>query len=85
MRTTDMETVYDLGNKMIEALLKEKVNHTFLKQLFSVSSYIFVVNLYYKVLAGDVVTIDVASGKVNKIGRSFTRSRDYDASGPQTR
>uniref|UniRef100_A0A2S2N684 RuvB-like helicase n=1 Tax=Schizaphis graminum TaxID=13262 RepID=A0A2S2N684_SCHGA len=61
MRTTDMETVYDLGNKMIEALLKEKV------------------------LAGDVVTIDVASGKVNKIGRSFTRSRDYDASGPQTR
>lgn len=26
MRTTDMETVYDLGNKMIEALLKEKVN-----------------------------------------------------------
>jgi RuvB-like protein 2 len=25
MRTTDMETVYDLGNKMIEALLKEKV------------------------------------------------------------
>lgn len=39
----------------------------------------------FKVLAGDVVTIDVASGKVNKIGRSFTRSRDYDASGPQTR
>lgn len=25
MRTTDMETIYDLGNKMIEALLKEKV------------------------------------------------------------
>lgn len=25
MRTTDMETVYDLGSKMIEALLKEKV------------------------------------------------------------
>lgn len=28
MRTTDMETVYDLGNKMIEALLKEKVIDT---------------------------------------------------------
>jgi len=28
MRTTDMETVYDLGNKMIEALLKEKVIKT---------------------------------------------------------
>lgn len=86
MRTTDMETIYDLGNKMIEALLKEKVEHTFLKQLFQINSYCtFVVNLYYQVLAGDVVTIDVASGKVNKIGRSFTRSRDYDASGPQTR
>lgn len=30
MRTTDMETVYDLGNKMIEALLKEKVIKTYL-------------------------------------------------------
>jgi len=30
MRTTDMETVYDLGNKMIEALLKEKVTKTYL-------------------------------------------------------
>jgi len=29
MRTTDMETVYDLGNKMIEALLKEKVIKTY--------------------------------------------------------
>lgn len=35
MRTTDMETVYDLGNKMIEALLKEKVLIDIL------SSYIF--------------------------------------------
>jgi len=33
MRTTDMETVYDLGNKMIEALLKEKVIKTYLFDL----------------------------------------------------
>lgn len=38
-----------------------------------------------KVSAGDVITIDKASGKVTKLGRSFTRSRDYDAMGPQTR
>lgn len=61
LRTTEMETVYDLGAKMIDALTKEKVS------------------------AGDVVTIDKASGKVTKLGRSFTRSRDYDAMGPQTR
>ncbi|CAM9645638.1 unnamed protein product, partial [Ectocarpus sp. 8 AP-2014] len=59
--TTEMETVYDLGAKMIEALQKEKVG------------------------AGDVMTIDKASGKITKLGRSFTRSRDYDAMGPQTR
>jgi len=34
MRTTDMETVYDLGNKMIEALLKEKVIKTYLFDSF---------------------------------------------------
>jgi RuvB-like protein 2 len=59
--TTEMETVYDLGNKMVDALQKEKVT------------------------AGDVITIDKASGKITKLGRSFTRSRDYDAMGPQTR
>ena len=59
--TTEMETVYDLGTKMIEALQKEKVS------------------------AGDVITIDKASGKISKLGRSITRSRDYDAMGPQTR
>jgi RuvB-like protein 2 len=59
--TTEMETVYDLGTKMIDALQKEKVS------------------------AGDVITIDKASGRISKLGRSFTRSRDYDAMGPQTR
>jgi RuvB-like protein 2 len=38
-----------------------------------------------KVSAGDVITIDKATGRVTKLGRSFTRSRDYDAMGPQTR
>merc|ERR1711988_1465927 len=59
--TTEMETVYDLGAKMIEALTKEKIS------------------------AGDVITIDKASGKISRLGRSFTRSRDYDAMGAQTR
>ncbi|KAJ3269637.1 RuvB-like 2 [Terramyces sp. JEL0728] len=61
LKTTDMETVYDLGQKMIESLNKEKVT------------------------TGDVVTIDKASGKISKIGRSFARSRDYDAMSSDTR
>jgi len=61
LRTTEMETVYDLGAKMIESLTKEKVS------------------------AGDVITIDKASGKISKLGRSFSHSRDYDAMGAQTR
>ncbi|KAH8098570.1 ATP-dependent 5'-3' DNA helicase [Aureococcus anophagefferens] len=38
-----------------------------------------------KVTAGDVISIDRASHKVTKLGRSFTRSRDYDAMGPSVR
>ncbi|EPS99405.1 hypothetical protein FOMPIDRAFT_1030917 [Fomitopsis schrenkii] len=61
IKTTDMETVYELGTKMIDALSKEKVT------------------------AGDVIAIDKTSGKVSKLGRSFARSRDYDAMGADTR
>ncbi|OWM82089.1 ruvB-like 2 [Punica granatum] len=61
LKTTEMETIYDMGAKMIEALSKEKVQ------------------------SGDVIAIDKASGKITKLGRSFTRSRDYDAMGPQTK
>lgn len=57
LKTTEMETIYDLGQKMIDALTKEKVQ------------------------AGDVITIDKVSGKVTKLGRSFARARDYDATG----
>lgn len=56
-----METEYDLGAKMIEAISKEKI------------------------VSGDVITIDKASGRISKVGRSFARASDYDASGPQTR
>jgi len=38
-----------------------------------------------KVTAGDVITIDKAAGRITKLGRSFTHSRDYDAMGAQTR
>lgn len=61
LKTTEMETIYDLGNKMIDSLIKEKVQ------------------------AGHVITIDKATGKINCLGRSFTRARDYDATGSQTR
>lgn len=61
MKTTDMETIYDLGEKMIDALLKQKVQ------------------------AGDIITIDKASGKITKLGRSFARSHDFDAMGPSQR
>lgn len=61
LKTTEMETVYDLGQKMIEAIQKQKI------------------------IAGDVITIDKASGKISKAGRSFARASDYDAMGPQAR
>merc|ERR1719377_289068 len=48
LKSTEMETMYDLGSKMIE-------------------------------------TIQKSSGKISLLGRSFARSRDYDAMGPSTR
>ena len=61
LKTTEMETIYDLGAKMIESLTKEKVQ------------------------AGDIITIDKSSGRITKLGRSYTRARDYDAMGPQAK
>ncbi|CAI8494023.1 unnamed protein product [Hanseniaspora opuntiae] len=61
IKTTDMETVYELGTKMIDNILKEKIN------------------------AGDIINIDKANGKITKLGRSLSRSRDYDAMGVDTK
>merc|ERR1712179_472650 len=61
LKTTEMETIYDLGAKMIDSVTSEKVQ------------------------AGDIVTIDKATGKITRLGRSFTRARDYDAMGAQTK
>ncbi|GAB2277630.1 RuvB-like 2 [Dionaea muscipula] len=38
-----------------------------------------------KVQSGDVIALDKASGKITVLGRSFSRSRDYDAVGPHTK
>jgi RuvB-like protein 2 len=61
LKTSDMESTFDLGQKMIDSLTKEKVT------------------------TGDVVTIDKATGRISKLGRSFVRSRDYDAMSSNTR
>lgn len=38
-----------------------------------------------KVQAGDIIIIDKATGRITRLGRSFTRAKDYDAMGPQTK
>ncbi|XP_010515346.1 PREDICTED: ruvB-like 2 [Camelina sativa] len=38
-----------------------------------------------KVQSGDVIVLDRACGKIIKLGRSFTRSRDYDVMGSKTK
>merc|ERR1711965_781771 len=38
-----------------------------------------------KVTSGDVIPINKATGRIAVLGRSFTRSRDYDAMGPNTK
>ncbi|KAI4239560.1 MAG: hypothetical protein L6R40_005505 [Gallowayella cf. fulva] len=38
-----------------------------------------------RIMAGDIISIDKSSGKITKLGRSYTRSRDYDAMGADTK
>ncbi|KAH7728219.1 AAA family ATPase Rvb2 [Aphelenchoides avenae] len=59
LKTTDMEAIYDLGNKMVEAVIKERIT------------------------AGDVVQVDKGSGRISKLGRSISKTGDYDAVGAQ--
>jgi RuvB-like protein 2 len=39
--------------------------------------------MYSLISLSDVIAIDKASGKISRLGRSFTRAKDYDAMGPQ--
>ena len=55
LKTTDIETQYDLGQKMIEAIIKDKIVEV------------------------DDITIDKSSARITKLGKSFARTREYDA------
>jgi RuvB-like protein 2 len=61
LKTTEMESIFDLGVKMIQHIQTERIQ------------------------TGDIITIDKASGRVNKIGTSFARSKDFDATGSNYR
>ncbi|GMR32469.1 hypothetical protein PMAYCL1PPCAC_02664 [Pristionchus mayeri] len=61
LKTTDMEAIYDVGAKMSESCVKERIS------------------------AGDIVQIDRATGRVTRLGRSFTRQHDFDAFASQTK
>ena len=71
LKTTDIETQYDLGQKMIEANdLGQKMIEAIIKD---------------KIVAGDVITIDKSSGRITKLGKSFARSSEFDAMGGDAR
>ncbi len=54
--------------------------------MFSSSSFILYYHsryLDFSSVVSDIITIDKATGKISKLGRAFTRARDYDAMGPE--
>lgn len=61
LKTMAMEAVFDLGQKMIDNVMREKIQ------------------------AGDIISMDKSTGKIIKLGRSLTKSHDFDAMGPQTK
>lgn len=58
IKTTEMETTYELGQKMIDALVKDKVQ------------------------SGDVISLDKSTGKVTRLGRSYSRVHDFEVMPP---
>ncbi|KII72393.1 RuvB-like helicase 2 [Thelohanellus kitauei] len=56
-----METVYELGSRIIDSLAKQKI------------------------MEGDVINIDKGSGKVIKLGISYSKIAEYDARGSRTK
>lgn len=83
LKSTDMETVYDLGQKMIDSLTREKVSAG---DVVSIDKGVFVTSLLLVearlLISFLCMSIDlVGTGKISKIGRSFARARDYDAMG----
>lgn len=58
IKTTQMETTYELGQKMIDSLVKEKVQ------------------------SGDVISLDKSTGKITRLGRSYSRVHDFEVMPP---
>ena len=90
LKTTDMETIYDLGQKMIEALHKEKVQAGYARGVDVGKSTGRLTKVrdrprFVRGRFSDVITIDKSTGKISKLGRSFTKARDYDATGANVR
>jgi RuvB-like protein 2 len=59
LKTTDMESIYDLGPRMIDQITRLQINE------------------------GDVISIDISTGNLSKLGRSFSHAQVFDTSGPQ--
>ena len=114
LKTTEMETVYDLGAKMIDALTKERVSAGDVIAIDKASGVYAVVlgsvalrrpvcfpfflpvppptspthltqTLTKKPKQQNKKHPTTTTGKVTRLGRSFARSRDYDAMGPATK
>lgn len=58
IKTTEMETTYELGQKMIDSLVKDKVQ------------------------SGDVISLDKSTGKITRLGRSYSRVHDFEVMPP---
>jgi RuvB-like protein 2 len=59
LKTTDMESIYDLGPRMIDQITRLQIQE------------------------GDVISIDISTGNLSKLGRSFSHAQDFDTNGPQ--
>ena len=60
---------------------KEDYYLNFLPNFFGIFQFFFNLENSEKILFRDVISIDKATGKVTRLGRSFTRAKDHDVMG----
>jgi hypothetical protein len=73
---------------MIDALAKEKVTAGYGSALafpLLLSLWAFSHRFLCPRVHSDVISIDKASGRITKLGRSFSRASDYSVRGPSVR
>lgn len=92
LKTTDMEAIYDIGSKMAESVIKEKLTPGDVIKIDKGTGMSInqkteknILKKYLRSMLNRICVSGFCLGKISKMGRSISKSKDYDAMGPQSK